>query len=395
MKDINYFFIDTPLYLREILIFFVWLFFLMSIAQLAYLLLHKAIIERRDKRFKKKKVMYFSGVTKHLSQEDHCIEPPADVLETKALIDVCVDIMTGASRKNIEIIHKIVREFGIPAFLVNRYKKNNLWLKQYQIIETLGFLKLPELAGLYLEIIDKESTLLEKYRVLKEQKGYGWLSDVQNPATRHLHLISKALWALSCLCSDSSFWRIIQVLQTPSFMSGKYNEYIFCNIIGAYRHRFQVEELLVETEKLLADSGVPMLIKRDFIQACGIARFTESHTMVARCTDSFSNSPEMKIACIRTLALIGDDRFEELTQRYLADSDWRVRTVAAKDAHICSDAIVPALHKMLCDKSYYVRLNAALSLARKGDAGRTVLQDCLKSSDKYEQDMALFALKQV
>ena len=352
MKDItSFFFSGTTLYLREILVFFVWLFFFMAAAQLVFLLLHKAIIERRNKKFKKKKIIYFNDITKIFFQESHSIEAPADIVETNALIDVCVDIMTGASRKNIEIIHKTVREFGLSDFLVNSYNKSSLWLKQYQLIETLGFLKLPELAGLYLEIIDKENILLEKQRVMKEQRGNGWLSDVQNPATRHLHLISKALWALSCLCNDRYFWRIIQVLETPSFMSGKYNEYIFCNIIAAYRHRDQIGELLTETEKLLADGAVSLLIKRDFIQACGIARFTESHTMVAKCTDSFYDSPEMKIACIRTLALIGDERVEELTLRYLEDGDWRVRTVAARDAHVCSDAIIPALNRLLCDSS--------------------------------------------
>jgi hypothetical protein len=395
MKDIRSYVFESPPYLRDILIFFIWVFLILAVAELVFLLLHKAILERRAKRFKQKKVIYFSSITRNFIDANHCIEPPADLLETNALIDVCIDIMTGASRKNIEIIHKIVREFGIPTFLVRNYNKNSLWLKQYQIIETLGFLKLPELARVYREIIDEESVLLEKYRGMKKLQGHGWLSDVQNPATRHLHLISKALWALSCICTDFDFWRIIHVLQTPSFMSGKYNEYIFCNIIGAYRHRDQIEELLKETEKLLTDRDVPPLIKRDFIQACGIARFTESHAMVAKCSDTYSESPEIKIACIRTLSLIGDERLEELTLRCLEDDDWRVRTVAAKDAYLCSDAIIPPLHKMLCDSSYYVRLNAALSLARKGDAGKTVLMGCLNSSDKYEQDMASFALKQV
>jgi hypothetical protein len=394
MKSIYLFFIETPLYLREILVFFVWLFFIMSIAQLVFLILHKAIIEKRDKRFKQKKVMYFASITRSFTQSGQSIEPPADILETNALIDVCVDIMNGASRKNMEIIHKTVRECGIPAFLVRNYKKNSLWLKHYQIIETLGFLKLPELATLYREIIDRERSLLEKSRMLKEQKGYGWLSDVQNPTTRHLHLISKALWALSHLCTGIDFWRIIHVLQTPGFMSGKFNEYIFCNIINAYRHRYEVEALLNEMEKLFSDDRVPLLIKRDFIQACGVARFMESHVMVAKCADFFADSPELKMACIRTLGQIGDERLDELMHRFLEDSDWRVRAVAAKDVSACSDAIIPALGKVLCDSSYYVRLNAALSLVGKGEAGVAVLKKCVESSDKYGHDMALYALKQ-
>ena len=395
MKEVYFYFIDTPLYIREILVFFIGLFFVMSISQLIFLIVHKSIIERRDKRFKLKKSMYFSSITKSFIHADHPIEPPADILETHALIDVCVDILNGASPKNVAIIHKTVRECGIPTFLVRNYKKSSLWLKHYQIIETLGFLKLPELARLYREIIDRESDLLEKDRMMKEQQGDGWLSDVKNPTTRHLHLISKALWALSHLCTSADFWRIINVLQTPGFMSGKFNEYIFCNIIDAYRHRREIEALLIEMENLVVDDSVPLLIKRDFIQACGTVRFTQSHIMVAKCTDLFVDSSEIKIACIRTLSQIGDERLEELMQRYLEDSDWRVRAVAAKDASACSDAIIPALAKVLCDSSYYVRLNAALSLARRGEAGIAVLTTCVESGDKYGQDMALYALKQV
>lgn len=395
MNDIYGYFIDTPLYLRDILMFFIWLFFIMSILQLVFLILHKTIIERRDKRFKLKKAMYFSSLTRSFTQAGQRIEPPADTLETNALIDVCVDILAGANRKNMAIIHEIVRECGIPAFLVRDYKKHILWIKHYQIIENMGFLKLPELARFYREIINRESALLDKNRMVKEHKGNGWLSDVRNPATRHLHLISKSLWALSHLCSGNDFRHIVKVLQTPGFMSGKFNEYIFCNIIDAYRHRDEAEVLLDEIETLLVDGGVPLLIKRDFVQACGITNFTESHVMVVKCTEIFTGSPEMKMACIRTLGQIGGDLLEELMDRYLADSDWRVRAVAAKDASACSDAIIPSLRKVLCDSSYYVRLNAALSLVRKGEAGKTVLRECVESSDKYGYDMATYALKQV
>jgi len=394
MKLIYSYFIDFPLYLRDTLIFFICLFFTMSVLQLVFLILHKMVLERREKRFKLKKVMYFSSLTRNFVDPDHPIYAPVDDLETHAFIDVCVDIMSGVSRQNMTIIHKAVREFGIPAFLVRNYKKSSQWITHYQIVETLGFLKLPELARLFREIISQEIALLEKNRAQTEQKKQGWLSDVHNPTARHLHLISKALWALSHICNDTDFRNIISVLHTPGFMSGKFNEYIFCNIIEAYRRREQTGVLLDKIEELFADDTVSLLIKRDFIQSCGIAHFTQSHTLVANCTDMFLTSPEIKMACIRTLAQIGDTRLEELTCLYLEDSDWRVRTVAAKDAHLCSDGIIPALRKVLCDRSYYVRLNAVLSLARKGEAGKAVLRSCAGSKDTYEHDMALYALKQ-
>jgi HEAT repeat protein len=100
------------------------------------------------------------------------------------------------------------------------------------------------------------------------------------------------------------------------------------------------------------------------------------------------------MACIRTLGQIGDERLEELMRRCLADADWRVRAVAAKDVRKCSDDIIPALRQVLCDSSYYVRLNAAMSLANKGEAGRAVLRECVQSDDKFGYDMASYALKQ-
>lgn len=394
MKELSLYFMEIPLQLRDVLIFFIWLFMISSVVQLAFLILHKAVLERSDKKFKLKKMMYFSSLTKRFSQDGQHIDSPKGSIETNALIDVCVDIMNGASRTNVEIIHETVRGFSIPGFLVDNFKKNIFWIKHYQIIETLGFLKLPELAPLYRDIIDKERELLEKKGISTKQKADSWLSDVRNPATRHLHLISKALWALSHICADVDFPRIIVVLQTPGFMSGKFNEYIFCNIIDAYRRRDEVEPFLATIEKLFADDSVPLLIKRDFIQACGTADFIEGHTVVAQATDLFAGSAEMKMACIRTLSQIGDERLEELMQRYLADSDWRVRAVAAKDARKCSDAIIPALRNVLCDSSYYVRLNAALSLARKGTAGKAVLKECVEGTDKFGKDMASYALDQ-
>jgi HEAT repeat protein len=76
----------------------------------------------------------------------------------------------------------------------------------------------------------------------------------------------------------------------------------------------------------------------------------------------------------------------------LRDSDWRVRAVAAKEAHICPEEIIEPLEKALYDPNYHVRINAAQALKQMGERGLTVLTRNTTSSDRFVRDVTHYVL---
>lgn len=354
--------------LRELLVYSIKVFLLLCFVQVAVLIVHKLRLERRERQGALLKSQYLSLMYRVFGDEQISIPKPATPDQFAALTDVCIYLMTGSSPAELAHIGRIVRECGVPAFYGDQLSRSRFWIARYRLIEKLGFLKLAELDGLFRDVIDSRN----------EQS----------------QVIAKATWALSLICRESDLSYILKRVSAPDFMSAKFNEHLFVNIISAFRERGEVERLLTIFGELLDGDKLPLLVKRDFIEACGGAEFTEARALICSCAERFGSLPEMHIASLRSLQKIGGETLDDFIVAGLADEDWRVRAVAAKSVEKCSGAVVAPLEQALGDQNYYVRLNAALSLSLKGEAGRAALARQSVSRDRFVREVSRYVMRE-
>lgn len=352
--------------LHDILVLGIKFFAVITTIQIVVMIVHKLVLELRNRRRMLLKTDYLSQMYRSFRQEDVSIRRPRTMIEHEALADVCIYLMSRSLPEQVARIQQTVRRFGIPRLFVVRFARSRSWITRYRTIEKLGFLRLPELGATYRTVLESK----------KE--------------SRQVH--SKVVWALSLICREDDLPIILESISAPDFMSAKFNEYIFCNIIGAFRGRGEAEALLDRFARIMEDEGVPLLLKRDFIQACGESCFGAAEGLILRCAERFGGSPEMRIACVRAIQGTGGEMLEEMVIAGLKDTDWRVRAVAAKDVEKCSDAIMAFLDLALGDPNYYVRLNAALSLACRGETGLALLRAKSQSSDRFIRDISQYVL---
>jgi hypothetical protein len=353
--------------MRSLLMGAIKFFIALCLVQLVALVVHKVIVERRERQAALLRSRYLAVMYRLLDGEPTKLVRPATKAEFTALADVCIYLMPNADLGELEIIRETVRSNGVPEYFISQFHHSRFWIARLKLIEKLGFLKLPELAPLFRSIVDAEH----------EER----------------HVAGKATWALSLICSESDLPHILSQVTLPQFMSAKFNEHLFVNIIHSFTGAGATKRLLELFEELLNDDGVPLLVKRDFIEACGGARLTESLPLIVSGARRFEKLPEMRIACLRSLQKLGSEELDSFIVAGLRDEDWRVRAVAAKSVELCSDVVIDPLEQALGDANYHVRLNAALSLAHKGAAGRAALDRQRASRDRFVREVSRYVMQ--
>lgn len=331
------------------------------------LLFHKIHVERRTRRLTVLKERYLEVLTRKCYEPSLVIEKPTTGLEREALGAVFATMLVNVSGAMAASVRCFIRELGIDDYYRGRVRSRS-WVKRYVAVEKLGYFGFPELKPLFRSLLDTE---------------------------RDTRIIPKLVWALSVIADRDDVPFINRVLKDPLFMSAKFNEYIYTNIIRAFREREQEDELLELVLDLMNDEGLPVILKRDIIHACGTEMFLVVKDLVADCFRRFHSVAEMRIACIRTLQRFSAVDTEELLNECLQDADWRIRGVAAKSAHLYSPAVLEPLKQLLHDESYHVRINSALSLSRMGEAGLEVLVDATRSEDRFVRDVSQYVLKRL
>jgi len=357
-----------PELLRELLIFAIKVLVVFCVVQICVMVVHKILLERRERRMALLKSRYLSDIYLVLSQQRTELARPENADGFSALTDVCIYMSANASPREIDMIRQIVRDCGVADLYSAQFSKSRFWITRYRLIEKLGFLKLPELAPLFRSII---------------------VSDQEDR-----QVIGKATWALSLICREQDLPFIMDRVSLPDFMSAKFNEHLFVNIIASFIANGEKERLLALFAELLAWDRVPLLVKRDFIEACGNAGLAEAQPLILSTAKQVEGSPEMRIACLRSLQKIGGDALDCVILAGLRDPDWRVRAVAAKSVEKCSDAVIEQLELALGDQNYHVRLNAALSLSRKGAAGQAALDRQTQSRDRFVREVSRYVMKE-
>jgi len=354
-------------YVKDVIIFVNVLLFAVTLTLFLALLFHKLHVERRSRRIMLLKQEYLADLTRKFYEPDLPIKRPATPLEYDALGSVFATMLVNVSGELAENVRRSIRELGV----VDHYRdliRSRAWVKRFVAVEKLGYFRFPELKTLFT-------------RALEEEKD-----------TR---VIPKLVWALSLIADRSDLPVINRVLRDPLFMSAKFNEYIYTNIIRSFREHEWDAELLDAFREFMDDPELPIMLKRDIVQACGSEQFNAAQDLVEECFSRFSDVAEMRIACIRALERLSALDAEQLLAQCLGDADWRIRGVAAKNAHLYSPQIIEPLRRLLYDVNYHVRINSAHSLARMGEAGLDVLVEETSSDDRFVRDVSQYVLKRL
>lgn len=354
-------------YVKHVIVFFNVLLFVVTFGLLLTLLIHKLHVERRSRRLEQLKEQYLVDLTKKFYDPDLVVQRPSTPLEFEALGAVFATMLVNVSGDLAENVRRSIREL----LVVDHYRDlagSRSWSKRFMAVEKLGYFRFPELRSLFSRLLEEE---------------------------RDSRVVPKVVWALSLVAERDDLPAINRMLRNPLFMSAKFNEYIYANIIRTFREHERDGELLAALKQIIDDPELPIMLKRDIVQACGSEPFNGVQDLVMDCFSRFNEVAEMRIACIRTLERLSALDAEWLLEKCLEDDDWRIRGVAAKNAYLYSSQIIDPLRKLLYDANYHVRINSALSLARMGEAGVEALVAETRSDDRFVRDVSQYALKRL
>ena len=359
--------ITWPYDIKTLLYGAIFIMLVTTIILLFTLAAHTTYIELQEERFKKLQDFYERALLQKLADSSFHIKIPHSKVEFDALAEVLSQMIAGASGEIEKLLKEYARELGVAEFYKNMVGSRS-WLKRFIAVEKLGLLKLPEMRAVF-------------YHVLESEKDTG--------------VLAKAVWAISFTLDEADLDVVNRVLDRPFFMSAKFAEYIYINIINAFRHRGMEARFVSYLKFIKDDKGISGALKRAIIEACGSAKLYSAKDIVMDYYRQFNQEPQMRITCLRALGELGGKDVLEAIRSGLNDADWRVRAVAAKSASICPEAIAGDLRACLYDSNYNVRLNAALSLSKLGDIGLSALEHEIDSDDRFVYDVTRFVLKEL
>ncbi|BAP87465.1 heat repeat-containing PBS lyase [Burkholderiales bacterium GJ-E10] len=207
----------------------------------------------------------------------------------------------------------------------------------------------------------------------------------------HPQVYAAGLGCLAEFVDDSSWLRFLwDRLQDRPALSGSFNEWLFRTAIGALTGRRGAEVAVAAVRELLVNASLQDPLTLDLISAIGKAGLGQLvPELVARYAQERA-SKATRIACVRAVGLVRPDH--SLLLRALRDRDWEVCAVGAKYLRGTTPEVIGALSACLTASAFYVRFNAAVTLATLGDSGREALERALVCPDRFARDISRYAL---
>ncbi|RJQ46911.1 MAG: HEAT repeat domain-containing protein [Nitrospiraceae bacterium] len=354
-----------PYLLKEYLIYFIGFLTVTVLALFLTLIVHKLHTEKKERKKRRFTAEYKSAVSQHVNFYAPLAVSPENDLQFKAFADVCVDMLAGASPSEAEKIKSLLKELQV----VDHFKRvaaSASWTKRFYAVEILGFFMIDDLKGFFREVLIRDSS--------REVR-------------------SRALWALSLIADKEDIELITRLLATDISNSSKFNVYIYSNVISSCRKRGIQDSVTDFIKGMKEDQAMPIILKRDLIEACGVSGLKEAAGLIIGYFSSHQHDSLMKIACLRGLGALGSLN-AGIIMNNLTDKDWRVRAVAAKASHTPEDTVISELQKLLYDPVYIVRINSARALSRSGTKGSLILERERNSEDRFVRDTARFILEE-
>jgi hypothetical protein len=325
--------------------------------------LHKLSVERRARRHRELFDAYGKAF-RGLGSSEFTLAPPSVPLEYEAFADSAAEVIREVDGN--PLLRDFVRSQNVVIAYYTKQLSSRAWVRRFSAAERLGGLQLFDLKPVLSAALRRE---------------------------KDVRVISRLVWGMSFTADRDSVAIINAILTDPHFMSSKFSEFIYCNILRAFKQRNQEHDLAVLLGTLLNAPELPVMLKRDIIQACGNEGFDDAEKLVLEAFERFHDVPEMKMAIIRTINRLQLAKGQRVLISSLQDDDWRIRSVAAKDIQVNSSAIFSLLEKLLCDDNYIVRFNSAVSLSSAGILGREILQLSFGGDDRFARDISGYVLR--
>lgn len=332
-------------------------------AEVLFLLYHKAKIERSERKRQNLKRLASTALITATNPAELLPRPETED-EYAAYSEAIASVLDSFEGEVALKASKLLTDLGIDAHY-RGLARHRVWYKRGNAIDILASFKLRKNREFFLAAFRSEPALDVRYRII-----YG----------------------LSRLVREHGDIReLARLLSALPYLTAKYTEDIFYNIISALKAEAREDEFGHFMAELLEEKSVHPLIKRDCLTACFAASCEKGRGLLRRYYEDYPGEPEIQIAAVRALARMGDFT---ITPYALQHHDWRVRLAALKYAHLCCMGMMSEIRAMLRDPSYHVRITAALSLARAGHIGREALKEEAASADKFAAAAASYALTQ-
>ncbi len=180
-------------------------------------------------------------------------------------------------------------------------------------------------------------------------------------------------------------------LQTNPPLSGSFNEGLFRMAIAALSRHSSTEAAADAVQQLLADANPHDPLTLDVICAVGKSGLTSLVPQLVALYGQPEAPKSLRIGCVRAVGMLQPDH--PLLLNALSDRDWEVQASGAKYLRGTAPGSIAGLSNCLTSRAFYVRYNAAITLAALGQQGRTVLERALTSSDAFAREISRYALR--
>lgn len=336
---------------------------LFNVFEIFFLIYNKAKVERSElHKLELKRLASTALITATAPAE--LLPKPLKEEDFAAYSEAIASVLDSFEGEVAEKAKALLDELGIAAHY-RALARSRTWYKRGNAIDILSSFQLKSNSEFFLELFRGEPHREVKYRII-----YG----------------------LSRLPGDhGDITALAHMLASLPYLTAKYTEDIFYNILTALKALGREEEFVIFLRDLLRDKGVPALVKRDVLMACCAASCEKGRSLLKQYYETYPDEPEILIASLKALARIGD--FTHIPAA-LKNPHWLVRVTALKSADLCCMLMLPEISAMLKDRNYHVRLAAALTLARGGEQGRAALLEIKASEDKFAAEAAAYALTQ-
>jgi hypothetical protein len=217
---------------------------------------------------------------------------------------------------------------------------------------------------------------------------------LQQAAARENHPQAYAA-CLTCLAKFvdqvSALTALWRQLQAKSPLSGSFNEGLFQIAIDALSRHACPETAAEAVRQLLADANPHDPLTLDLVRAVGRSALASLMPQLVALHGGPQASKSLRIACVRAVGLLQPDH--PLLLSALSDRDWEVQASGAKYLRATTPKAIIGLSGCLTSPAFYVRYNAATSLAALGQDGRAVLERTLTCPDAFAREISRYALR--
>jgi hypothetical protein len=208
---------------------------------------------------------------------------------------------------------------------------------------------------------------------------------------RHPQAYAACLAGLARFAGEpAGFMSLWSQLQAKPALSGSFNEGLFQVAIDTLSRHRSTQTAMETAQQLLARADRHDALTLDLIRAIGRTGLVPLVPQLVALCNQAEASKSLRIACVRAVGMLQPEH--PLLPKALSDRNWEVQASAAKYLRAATPAAIAALSDCLTSAAFYVRLNAATTLATLGGDGRAVLEESLESPDAFAREISRYAL---